>query len=326
MSAGQAFADPFFNSSEPGCDGSDPNVLFCDDFEDGTWAETDGMGVRGGQTITSNATTYAPNDGWAMDVWYPTQGSMGQGFPSVQANTGPNYGQCGGMGAAGTNCAAMTGPRLFNQAMMGMHGLFPQGSNYREIYQRWYFYVAPGFKWGHEKMMTFNPCCNSAGIFLGDIMSYFGSGMPQYMAQAEGQWRLQNIIPADAATNPDYGSHVDNGQTLRWFVMKPGNWYALQIHIKMDGGVLEVWMDNCGPSGTGCTGQPTKRINYTGVNFGSSPGIGTLWFESWGNPLSSGESRLDQIKVSKVGPIPFSGQSNTGDRTPPVAPSNLRVQ
>src|SRR5690349_23300861 len=26
-------ADGYFNSSEPGCNGSDPNVLFCDDFE-----------------------------------------------------------------------------------------------------------------------------------------------------------------------------------------------------------------------------------------------------------------------------------------------------
>src|SRR5262245_49175420 len=32
-----ASAHPYFNSSEAGCDGSDPNVLMCDDFEDGTW-------------------------------------------------------------------------------------------------------------------------------------------------------------------------------------------------------------------------------------------------------------------------------------------------
>src|SRR5213594_3539192 len=29
----RAQANPYFNSSEPGCNGSDPNVLFCDDFE-----------------------------------------------------------------------------------------------------------------------------------------------------------------------------------------------------------------------------------------------------------------------------------------------------
>src|SRR2546428_655319 len=36
-----------FNSAEPGCDYSDPNVVMCDDFEDGIWYRTncDSSGV-----------------------------------------------------------------------------------------------------------------------------------------------------------------------------------------------------------------------------------------------------------------------------------------
>jgi hypothetical protein len=50
--AAVASAGPYFNSSEPGCNGSDPNVLMCDDFEDGVWYGRDG----------DHAT--AEDDGW----------------------------------------------------------------------------------------------------------------------------------------------------------------------------------------------------------------------------------------------------------------------
>ena len=75
-----AYADQYFNSAEPGCDGSDPTVVFCDDFEDGDWAFTDHDGMRGGAKVTPNAETYLPNDGWWMDPYYPTQNSFGKVF------------------------------------------------------------------------------------------------------------------------------------------------------------------------------------------------------------------------------------------------------
>src|SRR5688572_14431457 len=56
-----ALADPYFNSSEPGCSGSDPNVLMCDDFEDGSWYVTDGD--------TAGGMANPDNDGWGGTIY-----------------------------------------------------------------------------------------------------------------------------------------------------------------------------------------------------------------------------------------------------------------
>jgi hypothetical protein len=44
-----ARADLYFNSSEPGC-GTDPTVVWCDDFERGEWGQTDQDGVLSSTT------------------------------------------------------------------------------------------------------------------------------------------------------------------------------------------------------------------------------------------------------------------------------------
>jgi hypothetical protein len=334
LSAGQAFADPFFNSSEPGCDGSDPNVLWCDDFEDGDWAQTDSMGARGNAFVTSNPETYASNDGWVMDVYYPTggqpnQNNPGKGYPSTNPATGPNYALCGGQGVAGTNCAAKSGPRVLpsNSSMMGMHSLKGR-TNYNEVYLRWYVKPSSDFQWGHEKTFTFNPCCLQFGIILGDLYSLFGHGIPTFLVYTEGQKiRTQNMnTPLNAADAVNMHADDERGGKLSYW-WSPGNWHAMQLHFKSDtngsNGVLEMWADNCGPNGLECTGVPTKRMSYTDVNW-QGKGLGTLWLENWSNPLSHGDTSYDQFKASTVGPIPFSGVTN--DKTPPAAPNNLQVQ
>lgn len=78
-----AWADTYFNSSEPGCDGSDPTVLMCDDFEDGSWAD---------RCDNSQA-----NDGWCA-AEYVSPDPKGQRF-----------GRCGSLGVGGTDCVATSG-------------------------------------------------------------------------------------------------------------------------------------------------------------------------------------------------------------------------
>src|SRR5687768_7608726 len=80
----EAAADPYFNSSEPGCDPANrnPNYVLCDDFDDGNWA------------VTCNDPNNANNDGWLLC------NSVGQRTPPPPAAT------CGGAGAGGTNCTA----------------------------------------------------------------------------------------------------------------------------------------------------------------------------------------------------------------------------
>src|SRR5437764_1153899 len=57
----EAGADPYLNSSELQCNGSDPTVLMCDDFEDGDWA------VSNCERPTESPGPSNPsNDGWCM--------------------------------------------------------------------------------------------------------------------------------------------------------------------------------------------------------------------------------------------------------------------
>jgi hypothetical protein len=73
-----------------------------------------------------------------------------------------------------------------------------------------------------------------------------------------------------------------------------------------------MWINDCGADGV-CGGTPTLRTRMTNVAFDrDQPGclmspcrIEVLWFENWANPGSIGTGYLDQIKLSKAGPIGF---------------------
>ena len=82
-----AAADPYyFNSAERGCDGSDPNVVMCDDFESGLWysLNCDVANLSGGLLQTH---------GWCGTI-----------FTNPIAPS--NAAVCGSKGVMGTNCAA----------------------------------------------------------------------------------------------------------------------------------------------------------------------------------------------------------------------------
>jgi hypothetical protein len=104
------------------------------------------------------------------------------------------------------------------------------------------------------------------------------------------------------------GQNLGNGIPIQ-----SGNWYFYEVHYKLSSpggsnGVFELWVDNCGSTGTSCPATPTLRLRRTDVRNGrasTSELIRVLWFEAWANPNSSGERYWDQIKVSKVGPIGF---------------------
>ena len=98
-----AVADMNFNSSEPGCDGSDPNVLMCDDFESGAWysLNCDIANTTGGLLQTH---------GWCGTIY-------------ADPITPAGAAVCGSKGAVGTNCAAHGG-----QHTGGAGGVSAQGS------------------------------------------------------------------------------------------------------------------------------------------------------------------------------------------------------
>ena len=90
-----ALGGPYYNSSEPGCNGSDPNVLMCDGFESGKWYATN--------CDTSGGITNPSNNGWCWTIYAnpitPTNAILcGPGvtpFGSCAANGGAHGGPGG---------------------------------------------------------------------------------------------------------------------------------------------------------------------------------------------------------------------------------------
>jgi len=226
-------------------------------------------------------------------------------------SAGTNFGRCGGQGVAGTNCAVTSGfhPNAIGQApAMGDHS-FNGTQSVDDIYMRHYRKFLPGFQFGAEKIWTVNACC--AGI--GGI-KFANNSLGAVAAVGSQASPVTTVAAEDANRSWNY-------------TVTSGNWYYIEEHIKLNtpgvaNGVLEIWADNCGANGLGCTGTPTLRAQYTNVLWrlaGDNTQIGSIWLESWSNIPSIGEEYYDQIKVSKVGPIGFTPMG-----TPPsdiVAPT-----
>lgn len=292
---------PYFNSSEPGCNGSDPNVLFCDDFETGVWYDKHCDAT--GHPTGTNPLPELASKGWCGTIYASIN-------PAGAA-------RCGGQGAAGTSCTATHGQLSGTTGMMADHALANfQGVN--EIWVRYYTKPLAGYQFGAEKMLTFNDRLpGDAGIKFGNLSfnCAFGS------LSSTGTLIMGFPSPEDKCEAPN----VSNLSIV------PGRWYYIEARMKLGdpgqaNGLFELYANDCGTNGV-CTGTPTLRTRRTNVRTNrasTSELIRVLWFESWSNPSSKGERYIDQIKASKVGPIGFSGSSGgggTADSTAPSAPT-----
>jgi hypothetical protein len=271
----------FFNSAEPGCDGSDPNVVFCDDFEDGDWysKDCDQANASGGLLQT---------DGWCGTIYANPISPAGAA-------------SCGNLGANGTNCAA-NGGRHSGQGGVNMGSHAFSGGPVTELYARWYYKTDPGYMWGAEKHTNFTKAAGDITWF--NIQFNCGAGSASSTAQPSIQ-----IL---------HGTNVCAAMNVSSISLQSGRWYFFEAHAKLNSsgttpdGLIELWINDCGTNGV-CTGSPTLRTRMTNVAFdrnqsgcSTSPcKIEVLWFENWANPGSSGTGYYDQIKASKVGPIGF---------------------
>jgi hypothetical protein len=320
-----SLAASFLNSSETMCNGTDPTVVMCDDFEDADWAQTNCAGIRNGATITTDPRTYAANDGWCLNVFYP------ENF------TGTNNFTVSG-GAAGTARAATSSVRIGNAGMMASHGL---PGDYTDIYVRLYIYFASDYVGGHEKMLDFLPVNWNPGG--GDIIAlgynYFGNNefcwIP-YKYQDGGRagipggaWMCQN--KSNGTGVDSMGRSTPTGAKLFW---QTGHWYYIEVHMKLNtgsnfDGKYDLWMDDCGTDGRGCTGVGTLRASYSDIKYWTPADVGNyggntkgIWIESWSNPPSLGTTHYDQIVVAtrRIGPM------GTVVSTRPAAPAGLTVR
>lgn len=264
-------ANMYFNSAENGC-GTDANVLLCDDFEDGDW-----YGVDYDQAVRSGGLLQA--DGWGGTIYANPIAPAGAAV-------------CGGAGVNGTNCAGTHGTLSGSQGGRNMaeHEL---SQRVTEVYARYYTKALAGYRFGAEKVLTFN-ITNGGGIKWGNLHFNCGSGGGATVGNLQYQPTPPETRTCQSIMN-----------------VQPDRWYYIEVHLKLNtpgqsDGVLQVWGDDCGVAGTSCPATPTPRLNITNWRFNrgsSSELIGSLWWENWANPGSSGTRLIDQIKVSRVGPI-----------------------
>jgi len=310
-------ADPYFNSSEAGCNPAspNPNFLFCEDFETSGVANS-----PNGHWYGEDADQASSSGG----IGVRTKGWGGTIFHNPITPAGAAI--CGNAGAVQTNCASHQGTLVGNigSGNMADHS-FIGSAVVTEFYVRYYYKLYAGYQFGWEKHLTINKCCApTGGIDFGNLhLRGAQSGTrPQVVSMS------YQIPPTTCAE--DSHRFMNQGNNIS-FDGRTDRWYFVELHIKLStppcnpDGVLELWVDDCGASGTACTGTPTLRMRHTNVKFSvpdTSNGskVGTIWFENWGNLGSIGVASRDQIIASRTGPIGFMAVGP--DTTPPVR-SNL---
>lgn len=303
-------AHPYYNSSEPGCDGTNPSVLMCDDFET--------PGGAGGRWYAEDCDVANAKGG----IGARTKGWCGTIFSNPITPLGAEL--CGAGVTPFGNCVADGGPVGSSGKNYALHHLKTPncGSTgqelcgVQEVYVRWYAYWAAGYKFGAEKHMNIT---NSDGdIAFANVQLNCGAGAASDTAGPS----IQIIHGADVCQPPNVNP----------ITIQSGHWYFFEMHLLAHptNGTVELWINDCGSAGTSCGPTPILRTRMTGVALpGNANGssIQTIWMETWFNPASVGSGPYwDQVKVATVGPIGFSGAATTVTPPPkPAAPKNLRV-
>jgi hypothetical protein len=295
----KADAAMYLNSRESMCNGSDSTVLMCDDFENGRWYVTD--------CDTSGGISNADNDGWCGTIY-------------ANPITPPGAAVCGGKGAGGTSCAASSGQHTGGAGggNMADHNFVNQ-QKVDEVYVRYYYKADPGYMWGAQKALTFNQYAGSGGIAYGNFSFNCAIGAPSSTAYLT----MGFPVPEDMCQSQNVGNNI---------TIQSGRWYLFEIHMKLNtpvdqpDGVFELWVDDCGTNGLGCTGPQTLRMRRTNVKYprsSTSDLIGSMWWENWANPGSTGTEYYDQIVVrtKPIGPV-----GAVSSASGPSAPTNLQAQ
>lgn len=284
----------YLNSSEIGCTRSgtpDSDVILCDDFEDGDYYLNDCDNSGGDPWLSS--------DGWCGTIYNNPITPTGAGI-------------CSSAGAVGTDCAGHRGTLSGSTTgNMAIHQF--RNGPVTELWARWYYKANAGYMWGGEKHT--NTTKLAGDITWWNIQFNCGTGGQSSSATPYVQVIHGSDFCQSVKTVPGGGST---------YSIASGKWYYIEQHTILNSsgttadGTIEIWIDDCGADGLGCTGSPTLRYQNTAVAFdrnqagcSTSPcKIEALWFENWANPVSTGTSYLDQIRVQTTGPIGFFDGTN----------------
>lgn len=272
----------------------------------------DGMASAGG----ANGTSYT-----ARSVCGASSGCDGRGYR--------NFGSTCRSG--GLNCSVSGGV-----------------AQYEEVYFR--FYIRLNVGWtnatsGNQKVITFSEAAQS-GISLAGPGYAFGHTefvMCPFLdcnilsfrnPQAIDPFSVGQGVFCNASGCVYLGQNLGNGIANPGAAGSQGHWFAFEFRIRLNtpdvqDGLWDIWADDCGVAGTGCTGTPTHRASYTNVRYRGAAGgnsalkIGSAYLDTWTNFAgdgSTGTISIDQLVVATQR-IGWMGASPI---VPPSAPVNLR--
>lgn len=293
---------------------TDPNVFFCEDFQDTATLPT--------ATSSSSCTGHWNNPAWAHSSYcYNNAATSATITPTIPIPNGvPSSGnqvyrlKLGGNGSGGSTI----------DGYLGWQGT---GHTYTNYYIRWQFYYTSDVTWPVDldiKQMLSHPevfldppsanyqngiyihqdfFCNGLGNF-GDIPALrYGPAYNGYPVYNEMCPPLTPGLPADGVQAPR---------------LQVNRWYIMEVHFILSAnsstGLLEAWLD-------GNLMYSIHRATCTG----SCPPMSYVYFTGWKNPSEpngAGYVQYDNIVMSTA-PI---GVPNTGSSPVPLtAPTGLDV-
>ena len=247
----------FFNSSEPGMNGSNPNILLSDDFENGSWY------------VTNADHMVTANDGWEGTIYAPI------------VNNGVSNG-----GVAGSQYSATSGYLDGSRGgqMMAIHDL---ARSTDDLYFRYYIRTSTDTVWSGEKLLTFNAMGDDGGIRFAGV----GAGTSGAGPNNTAAFNTPPVYQDPGWLTQNQGHDLGVAADMHWYYVE------VHIKLNTPGqanGVYEVWMDDAGPNGTNPV-LGTLRTQYTNVQWrgpGDNTQLGSIWIENWGNnrPGATGDN------------------------------------
>lgn len=300
--AGVAGADPYYNSAESGCNGSDTTVLLCDDFEDQVWYRSDVDTPTGGAGYT-----LAINDGWGGNIF-----STINPADAILCGAGVTpFGNC----AANSGLGEAHAWHYLKTSGCGSTGA-QQCDAGNDIYVRTYINWPTGHGFGIDQEKSLNITNNDADIRWANLQLNCGGGGSGTTATASVSLQVIHAINGFCA-----GAGI---------TVQTNHWYFVEIHIRKNtangaaNGWAQLWMDDCGIAGTSCTGSPTLRVDRQNVDYTPPERtIETVWFEYWSNQSTGPGPLWDQLKVSTNGPIGFASLGGGGEPPPTIGTKRL---
>jgi hypothetical protein len=215
----------------PGGTQPDPNVILCEDFEDGVLQTTWDIASRGG-------------------TWLPTD--------FVQC-TGDAFG-------FQSPCAAWSHHLVFDTAW-GYWGFSARRafSPASEFYVRWYQYISNPFMWGtlEDKSLLLSDRAETIIAYVGTSRNHLpvepnsGPGMPFLASYQDIDW------PETAFQYSKVNRFQNVGNNL---TLQPGKWYFFEWHVKlntpgMSDGIAQLWVDDA------ALASPALRLEHTDMRW-----------------------------------------------------------